>query len=678
MAHASAAAWTTLIITLGAAFVLPSFCDDLLPAGLECGTRVKALSDDFVVGVAQTGDFGVVVRLSETRLKSPGGLVDASLYAFRWSKGSVTECNARRGSARTYAGDWHTYRWRQQQLGDKSKCSQKVQVVEAAPELTVGTRVQGKGGEIGVIDRLSNYRSLTSNSGVGVTWRSGRTSLFSYCSAWVTEIKVVPPIPCTLGDGNKCATCREQLDRTDKDQCASCNPGYWLYGSMCKACPSSCATCSRETTTPKGICKGTRWGPPWPYDFTRYCKLRPNTQKCGACEGSAHLHDGICCPSKTYFHDGRCLQIGSVDPGEPCKVEVFQHAGFRGWRAAFGVGNYNVDEFVERGATNNEIGSIKVVGSGCIAEFYQHGHFTGRKAGFRDGYYDGKVHIPVHSTSPLKVYMVKGSPCKSRWPLVGERIISDGWTTFCPANTKSKPPFHDESSSCRYNNDGDKRLALRHGEVATVVEVAAGGTPWRAPWRFRFSNHDGIESWWKSPEGLTYAAGAIIDIPIDNEAARQTVSLKGGGKLGRYCTDYGNGVRCIQTWKQGWEKFEVWNAGGGKIALKGGKDGRYCADEGEDGIKCNRDKVDTWEEFEVQVVGGNRLSLKGGQFKRYCADEGHQGVKCTREAIGAWEKFAVEVVHLPRGGRRLSGTQNGTDLHNNSSADDDAGLPILV
>eukprot|EP00913_Durusdinium_trenchii_P017855 g16779.t1 len=51
--------------------------------------------------------------------------------------------------------------------------------------------------------------------------------------------------PCSTGSGSKCRTCMNYRFRTAENHCASCNPGYYLDGTVCKAykCGSSCKTC---------------------------------------------------------------------------------------------------------------------------------------------------------------------------------------------------------------------------------------------------------------------------------------------------------------------------------------------------------------------------------------------------------------------------------------------------
>jgi len=72
---------------------------------------------------------------------------------------------------------------------------------------------------------------------------------------------------------------------------------------------------------------------------------------------------------------------------QECKVEVFQHGDFSGWKAQFGIGTYTFQQFLAAGARNDEVSAIKVYGDGCEATVFEH-EFTGWSATFGQGTYD--------------------------------------------------------------------------------------------------------------------------------------------------------------------------------------------------------------------------------------------------------------------------------------------------
>jgi len=88
-----------------------------------------------------------------------------------------------------------------------------------------------------------------------------------------------------------------------------------------------------------------------------------------------------------------CLKDCEVERLPPkCTASVYQHARFRGNVATFAVGEYEHDDFVNRGPLRNDkASSIKVQGPpGCKATVYEKDHFEGWKAEFPVGNFDYK------------------------------------------------------------------------------------------------------------------------------------------------------------------------------------------------------------------------------------------------------------------------------------------------
>jgi hypothetical protein len=71
-----------------------------------------------------------------------------------------------------------------------------------------------------------------------------------------------------------------------------------------------------------------------------------------------------------------------------CKVDLFQHGDFSGWKAQFGIGSFNLDQLRRAGATNDELSALTVYGEGCEVKVFQHDHFQGWSVHFGQGVYD--------------------------------------------------------------------------------------------------------------------------------------------------------------------------------------------------------------------------------------------------------------------------------------------------
>jgi len=68
-------------------------------------------------------------------------------------------------------------------------------------------------------------------------------------------------------------------------------------------------------------------------------------------------------------------------------VQLFQDAGFDGWKASFTKGDYDNAAFIAHKAKNDDASSIQVP-AGCKAVLYQHGDLSGWSATFPPGRYD--------------------------------------------------------------------------------------------------------------------------------------------------------------------------------------------------------------------------------------------------------------------------------------------------
>jgi len=111
-----------------------------------------------------------------------------------------------------------------------------------------------------------------------------------------------------------------------------------------------------------------------------------------------------------------------------CEAELYQHGDFSGWKAVFPVGVYDHAAMVARGAANDHVSAIKVIGADCKVEVYQHARFEGWKGEFPTGEYNHDAmtsHLVQNDAiSSLKVIETDpgspgGSLCRGEEPPTG-------------------------------------------------------------------------------------------------------------------------------------------------------------------------------------------------------------------------------------------------------------------
>jgi len=93
-------------------------------------------------------------------------------------------------------------------------------------------------------------------------------------------------------------------------------------------------------------------------------------------------------------------------PALPCGASLYAHPGYAGWAAHFGVGDYNMGAFEDRGGVEDEMSSFKVYGgSNCCLSLYQDRSFDGWSKHYGPGNYDhGGLESGVNdNVSSLKV-----------------------------------------------------------------------------------------------------------------------------------------------------------------------------------------------------------------------------------------------------------------------------------
>ena len=63
-------------------------------------------------------------------------------------------------------------------------------------------------------------------------------------------------------------------------------------------------------------------------------------------------------------------------------VSVFQHCGFKGFKATLAPGSYDLKDLINRGVLNDDISSLRVP-KGYAIIVYEHHHFKGKRLKFR-------------------------------------------------------------------------------------------------------------------------------------------------------------------------------------------------------------------------------------------------------------------------------------------------------
>lgn len=127
--------------------------------------------------------------------------------------------------------------------------------------------------------------------------------------------------------------------------------------------------------------------------------------------------------------------------------------------------------------------------------------------------------------------------------------------------------------------------------------------------------------------------------PISDAPIGQTIWLQNSGKY----VSSNNGtapITCDRTSAQGWEKFDVIDAGNAKIALRG-SNGLYVSSEnGSAPMTCTRTSYSDWEKFEWVKISSTQVALKGNNGKYVSSENGATtGMNCNRATYQGWEIF---------------------------------------
>lgn len=178
------------------------------------------------------------------------------------------------------------------------------------------------------------------------------------------------------------------------------------------------------------------------------------------------------------------------------------------------------------------------------------------------------------------------------------------------------------------NPDGSKVLiALNNGGGSSTFKVKWGAQS------FSYTLPAGAVATFKWS-----GAGGVSGVPVG-----QVVWLQGIN--GKYVSSE-NGTQpmyCTRDTVQDWEKFDVVDAGGGKIALRG-SNGLYVSSEnGAAPIQCNRATIGDWEKFDWVFTADGKAAFRGSNGCYVSSENGAAAMTCNRTAISGWEAFTYGV-----------------------------------
>jgi hypothetical protein len=123
----------------------------------------------------------------------------------------------------------------------------------------------------------------------------------------------------------------------------------------------------------------------------------------------------------------------------------------------------------------------------------------------------------------------------------------------------------------------------------------------------------------------------------------KTIALKGFNDLYVGRENGGPTLVCNKETVDAWEKFEVVDAGGGKIALRSG--GKFVSSENGNGpMNCSRSSIGDWEKFDWIVNSDSTVTLKGSSWFNASVENEKGSIMCNTSTIGNKEKFTLQII----------------------------------
>lgn len=173
----------------------------------------------------------------------------------------------------------------------------------------------------------------------------------------------------------------------------------------------------------------------------------------------------------------------SAEIEEACYAELYEHGDFTGWKAVLPLGDHNHDKLVAKGAQDDGISSIKVIGADCQAVVYQHGDFTGWKAVFPSGDYDHAAFVakvPNDEASSIKVSFAtfQSNVKETRTPKFWSEVLRASMLRFGGGHQLMSESCLSEATAHKYGDALEDAIArmlekTRRGMSMGIKEMAA-------------------------------------------------------------------------------------------------------------------------------------------------------------------------------------------------------------
>lgn len=201
--------------------------------------------------------------------------------------------------------------------------------------------------------------------------------------------------------------------------------------------------------------------------------------------------------------------------------------------------------------------------------------------------------------------------------------------------------------------------AASSGDLIVAV-IAPGGGAWIASEKVVVNQGSGVANFtinqspdWAVANGYTLRAllrdvngdwttnRFVVDQNLDVTSASSFVSFQNQGSFNYMSIQDPNKMTVVGTVGNN-EKFEIIDAGGGLVALKG-SNGLYVSSEnGTKELTCTRTSIGAWEKFEMVDYGNGVYALKGNN-NLYLRNN----MLCTSTGVSTWQQWLVTTESSP-------------------------------
>jgi len=137
----------------------------------------------------------------------------------------------------------------------------------------------------------------------------------------------------------------------------------------------------------------------------------------------------------------------------------------------------------------------------------------------------------------------------------------------------------------------------------------------------------------------------VMDLNPREPPIGSVISLTGNNNLYVSSENGRKPMNCNRSRVGAWEKFEVVDAGDGKIGLRG-NNGLYVSSEnGNNPINCNRSRLDIWEKFDWEFHNG-KIALKGNNGLYVSSKNGRGPMDCIAISPSEEELFNITILDV--------------------------------